>query len=334
MKKALFFAVVTLALAAAPAYKVTATIKIGGEGRWDDLYVDSASHRLYVSHNSQVEVIDTVTDKLIGTIPNTPVVHGIAIASDLGKGFITAGNPGNKVIVFDLETLKAIASVGAGQNPDAISYDPVTHRVVTLNDRGSDATIIDAKSGEVITLSLPLGGKPAFSQADGKGHVYANIENKDDKQEIVEITVKDSAVTKHYSTAPCDDSSGLAIDSIKMRLYTACANKIMVVSDPATGKVLGTAAIGAGPDSITFDDGYAFTPNGQDGTVTMVGETSPGRFEPVATFPMAPRARIIGADTVQHKLYVPAAEYGAGPSTGRGRAPALADTFKVVVYAR
>jgi hypothetical protein len=119
-----------------------------------------------------------------------------------------------------------------------------------------------------------------------------------------------------------------------LRLYTACANKIMVISDPVAGKVLGTAAIGAGPDSIAFDDGYAFTPNGEDASITMVGETSPGKFEPVATFPMAPRARIIGADTVRHKLYVPSAEYGPGPATGRGRAPALPDTFKVVAYGR
>jgi hypothetical protein len=119
-----------------------------------------------------------------------------------------------------------------------------------------------------------------------------------------------------------------------MRLYTACANKMMVVSDPATGKVLATPAIGAGPDSIAFDDGYAFTANGRDGTITMVGETSPGKFEPVATFPMAPRARIIGADRERHKLYVPSAEYGPGPATGRGRAPAQPDTFKVAVYTR
>jgi len=323
-----------LAIAAVPAYQATGKIKIGGEGRWDDLYVDGTNHRLYVSHNSQVEVIDTVSDTLVGTIPNTPAVHGIAAAGDLGKGFITTGAPGNKVIIFDLATLKATGSVATGQNPDAISYDPTTQRIVTMNDRGSDATIIDAKTGEVVTLSLPLGGKPAFSQADGKGHVYANIENKDDKQEIVEITVKDGVVSKHYSTDPCNDSSGLAIDAVKMRLYTACANKMMVVSDPVTGKVLATPAIGAGPDSIAFDDGYAFTPNGQDATITMVGETSPGKFEPVATFPMAPRARIIGADQVRHKLYVPGAEYGAGPSAGRGRAPALVDTFNVAVYSR
>ncbi len=256
------------------------------------------------------------------------------VAADLGKGFITTGAPGNKVIVFDLATLKATGRIAVGSNPDAISYDPVTHRIVTFNDRSSDASIIDAKTNEVVTLSVPLGGKPAYSQADGKGHVYANIEDKAEKQEIVEITVKDSTVSKRYATTPCEDSSGLAIDTAKMRLYTACANKMMVISDPVAGKVLGTAIIGAGPDSAAFDDGFAFTPNGQDSTITMVGETSPGKFEPVGTFPMALRSRIIGADQKQHKLYVPAAAYGAAPAGGRGRAPALVDTFHVVVYGR
>jgi DNA-binding beta-propeller fold protein YncE len=333
MKKALFLVFAAMAIAAVPAYKITTKIKIGGEGRWDDLYVDNANHRLYVSHNNQVEVIDTVTDKLVGAILNTAGVHGIAVAADLGKGFISNGAPSN-VMIFDLATLKATGAVGTGRNPDAISYEPVTQRVITFNDRSNDATIIDARTGEVVTLSVPLGGKPAFSQADGKGHVYANIETAADKQEIVEITAKDSVVSKRYSTAPCDDASGLAIDLVRMRLYTSCANKLMIVSDPVAGKVLATPAIGKGPDSIAFDDGYAFTPNGQDGTITMVGETSPGKFEPVATIPMAPRARIIGADQAQHKLYVPSAEYGPGPSTGRGRAPALPDTFQIVVYGR
>jgi DNA-binding beta-propeller fold protein YncE len=353
MKRFLFSALVSCVLAAllfsaAPKYKLVSKINIGGEGRWDDLYIDGTNHRGYFSHNNQVEVVDTAEDKLVGTIPDTPGVHGIAIANDLNKGFITYGgaaggarggasgaapNPGT-VLIINLATLKATGKLTVGQNPDAISYDPTTQRIVTFNDRGRDATIADAKTGEIIALSVPLGGKPAFSQADGKGHVYANIENKDDKQEVVEIAMRDAKVTKHYSTDPCNDSSGLAIDAIKMRLYTACANKMVVISDPVAGKVIGTAAIGSGPDSIAFDEGYAFTPNGQDGTISMVGETSPGKFEEVATFPMAMRARIIGADQKQHKLYVPAADYGEGPSKGRGRAQALLNTFRIEVYSR
>jgi DNA-binding beta-propeller fold protein YncE len=341
-----------IGLAAGPQYKLLTSIKIGGEVRWDDLFIDSANHRAYFSHNSQVEVVDTATDRLVGTIPDTPGVHGIAIANDLGRGFITYGTasggargtsggrgagapaaPG-VVLIFDPVSLKRIGTATAGQNPDALSYDPVTQRVITFNDRSRDATVIDAQTGEVIKASVPLGGKPAFSQADGKGHVYANIENSQDKQEIVEITMKDAEVTKRYPIDPCDDASGLAIDLSKMRLYTACGNKMVVVSDPIAGKVIGSSPSGAGADSIAFDDGYVLTPNGQDGTISMVGETSPGKFEQVATFPMAMRARIIGADQNLHKLYVPAADYGAGPTSGRGRAPALPGTFRIDVYGR
>ncbi len=329
-----------LALAATPQYKALTKIQIGGEVRWDDLYVDSANHRAYVSHNSQVEVIDTAKDTLVGTIKDTPVVHGTAIANDLKKGFITYGpaarganqTPGS-VLIFNLDDFSKIGVTTVGVSPDAVSYDPVTQRVITFNDSG-DATILDAKTGQVVKLSIPLGGKPAFSQADGKGHVYANIENPQDREEIVEITMKDAALTKHYATDPCDNASGLAIDLAKMRLYTACSNKMVVVSDPATGKVIGSAPSGAGPDSITFDEGYAFTPNGQDSTISMIGETSPGKFEQVATFPMAMRARIMGADQQLHKLYVPAADYGAGPASGRGRAPAVTGTFRIEVYGR
>lgn len=345
MKKTLLFAsasvvLAALAFAAAPQYKVLTKIQIGGEVRWDDLYVDSANHRAYISHNSQVEVVDTVKDTLIGTVKDTPGVHGTAIANDLRKGFIAYGPaarganaaPGS-VLIFNLDDFSKIGVTQVGVSPDAVSYDPVTRRVITFNDRG-DATILDAKTGEVIEFSIPLGGKPAFSQADGQGHVYANIENPQDREEIVEITMKDAALTKHYATDPCDNASGLAIDLTKMRLYTACSNKMVVVSDPATGKVIGSAPAGSGADSITFDDGYAFTPNGQDSTISMIGETSPGKFEQVATFPMSMRARIMGADQQLHKLYVPAAEYGASPASGRGRAPAVAGTFRIDVYGR
>ena len=171
--------------------------------------MDSANHRLYVSHGTQTEVIDTASDKLIATIPDTKGVHGIAVANDLGKGF-TSNGQSNDVTIFDLKTSKPTGNVKTGQNPDSIIYEPVTHRVFTFNGRSSDSTAFDAKTGEVVSASIPLGGKPEFAQVDGKGNVYANIE---DKNEIVEISAKDATVTKRYSIAPCDSPSGLAIDS-------------------------------------------------------------------------------------------------------------------------
>jgi YVTN family beta-propeller protein len=331
MKTPLLLMLAVAALAA-PTYKVVGKIKIGGAGRWDYAYADSNNHRLYISHGTQTEVIDTASDKLVGTIPDTKGVHGIAIAGDLGRGFTSDGGD-NDVTVFDLKTLKVLSKVKTGQNPDAIIYEPVSHRVFTFNGRSSDSTAIDAKTGDVITASIPVGGKPEFAQIDGKGHIYANIE---DKNEIIEIDAKNALVAKRYSIAPCDSPSGLAIDP-KGRLYSVCENKLMVVSDPAAGKVLATAAIGGGTDGVAFDDGYAFSANGADGTITMVGETSPGKFEPVATIQTTKGARTIASDQKAHKLYLPAAEYGPpaeGKDGKKGRPQALVDTFHIVVVGR
>src|SRR5580700_3133864 len=239
----LLVAFATAALAAPPTYKVITKIKVGGAGSWDYAYVDSNNHRLYVSHATQTEVIDTTTDKVIATIPDTNGVHGIAIAEDLGKGFTSDGRD-NAVTVFDIKTNKVLgAKIKTGTNPDSIIYEPVTHRVFTFNGRSGDSTAIDAKTGDVITASIPVGGKPEFVQADGKGHLYVNIE---DKNEIVEIDAKNALVSKRYSIAPCDEPSGLAISTKKLLLYSVCGNKMMIVSNPATGQVVATPAIGSG----------------------------------------------------------------------------------------
>jgi DNA-binding beta-propeller fold protein YncE len=204
--------------------------------------------------------------------------------------------------------------------------------VFTLNGRSKDSTAIDAKTGEVITASIPVGGKPEFAQVDGKGHVYANIE---DKNEIIEIDAKNALVAKRYSIAPCDSPSGLAIDP-KARLYSVCENHMMVISDPAAGRVLATPAIGGGPDGVAFDDGYAFSANGQDGTITMVGESG-GKFDVVATIQTQRGARTIASDQKAHKLYLPAAEYGppAESKDGKkGRPQPVPDSFQIVVVGR
>src|ERR1700680_3230055 len=257
--KASFLLILTAAaaFAAAPTYKVVTKIKIGGAGRWDYSYVDSNNHRLYVSHGTQTEVIDTSTDKVVGTIPDTNGVHGIAIADDLGVGFTSDGGD-NDVTVFDLKTLAVKTKIKTGQNPDAIIYEPTSHRVFTFNGRSSDSTAIDAKTLTVVTASIPVGGKPEFAQVDGKGHIYFNVE---DKNEIVEIDAKNALVSRRYSIAPCDGPSGLAIDP-KNILFSVCGNKMAIVSDPAAGKVLATPAIGGRPDGVAFDDGYAFSANG------------------------------------------------------------------------
>ena len=156
MKGSLFLILAAAAVAAPPTYKVVNKIKIGGVGRWDYGFVDSVNHRLYVSHGTQTEVIDTATDKLVGTIQGTNGVHGIAIANDLGRGFTSDGGD-NGVTMFDLKTLMVISKIKTGQNPDGIIYEPVSHRVFTFNGRGSDSTAIDARTGNVITASIPVG---------------------------------------------------------------------------------------------------------------------------------------------------------------------------------
>jgi len=320
------------AFAAAPTYKVLSKIKIGGAASWDYVYVDSANHRLYVSHDTQTEVIDTATDKLIATIPDTKGVHGIAVANDLGKGF-TSNGQSNDVTIFDLKTSKPTGNVKTGANPDSIIYEPVTHRVFTFNGKSKDATVFDAKTGEIISASVPLGGKPEFCQVDGKGHVYVNME---DKNEIVEINAKDATVTRRYSIAPCDSPSGLALDAKKNVLFSVCDNKVMIVSDPASGKVLATPAIGSGPDGVAFDDGYAFSAN-REGNITMVGESAPGKYDVVATIPTQLGARTIGADQKAHKLYLPTAEYGAPTASKDGKAgrpQAVPDSFMILVVGR
>src|SRR5271166_1265305 len=318
MKPVLLTLLAAAAMAAPPTYKVVGKIKIGGGTRWDYAYADSANHRLYISHGMQTEVLDTATDKLVGTIPDTKGVHGIAVANDLGRGF-TSDGADNDVTVFDPKSLKVLSKVKTGQNPDAIIYEPVTHRVFTFNGKGNDSTAIDAKTGDVITASIPVGGKPEFAQVDGKGHIYVNIE---DKNEIVEVDAGNALVAKRYSIAPCDGPSGLAYDEKKARLYSVCENKLMIVSDPASGKVLATPAIGGGTDGVGFDDGYAFSANGADGTITMVGEAAAGKFEAMATIPTLRGARTIAADQKAHKLYLPTAEYGpAGEKDGKKTRP-------------
>ena len=194
MKSFLLLAFSAAAFAAPPSYKVVSKIKIGGAGRWDYVYVDSANHRLYVSHGTQTEVIDTATDKVVGTIPDTNGVHGIAVANDLGRGFTSDGMD-NDVTIFDLKTLKVLGKVKTGTNPDAIIYEPVSHRVLTFNGRSNDSTVFDAKTGEVYAASIPVGGKPEFAQVDGKGHVYFNHRRQErDRRNRCEVGGADQAL--------------------------------------------------------------------------------------------------------------------------------------------
>jgi YVTN family beta-propeller protein len=314
-------------LAAATGYHVLNEIPIGGEGGWDYLTVDSAARRLYVSHATHVAVVDLDSNKVVGDIPDTPGVHGIAIAPELGKGFVSDGR-GNTVTIFDLKTLKASGTVPTGENPDDITYDKGTSRVFVFNGRSKSATVIDAKTGKV-AATIPLPGKPEFAIADGKGHVYNNLE---DTNEIVEIDAAKAAISKKFSLSPCDGPSGMAYDAKSRRLFSVCSNRMMAVSDPDAGKVVATPAIGAGSDGAAFDPGtgYVFSSNG-DGTMTVVQQTG-GKWDVVENIATERGARTVAVDETTHKVYLPTAK--TAPSASGGRASYLPNTFKVLVVGK
>jgi DNA-binding beta-propeller fold protein YncE len=329
MKKLLCVLSAAAALAAAEGFHVVGNIRIGGSGGWDYLTLDNASRRLYVSHGSQVEVVDVDKREKVGVIPETPGVHGVAIASEFNKGFISSRGA-NAAIVFDLKTLRKTGEIKTGQNPDAICYEPRTKRVFTFNGSSNDSTAINAQTGEVVK-TFPVGPKPEFCVVDGAGKLYANIESSG---EVVEIDAAKAEVTRRAKLGDCEEPSGLAIDTKDHKLFSVCANKIMAVTDIPTLKVIATPAIGAGPDGAGFDSGLglAFSSNGQDGTLSVVKLVN-GKYQTVETVPTARSARTMTVDEKLHRVYESAAELGK-PAPGERRAPALPDTFHVVVVGR
>jgi YVTN family beta-propeller protein len=320
---ALLLALPLLAHAAAPSLKEVDRIHVGGAARWDYVTIDSVGHRLYVSHATQTEVIDTATDKLIGTIVDTNGVHGVAIARDLGLGFISEGKA-DTVTVFDLETLKTRSTISVGSNPDAILYDPASHRVMTFNGKSQDVTLIDAARGTVVA-TVPVGGKPEFAQLGAAGQVWFNVE---DTNEIAVLDPVAGKLVRRVSLAPCDSPSGLAVDA-RNRLYAVCENKQMVIVAP-DGQVLARPAIGAGSDGVAWMDGVAFSANGQDGTISVVREDTAGHFQTTETIPTAAGARTIAADPATHRLYLPTAELQPATAPGARRV-GVPDSFYILV---
>src|SRR5690349_194622 len=240
---------------AAGSYHVKTKFKVGGEGGWDYLIADSDARRLYVSHGSQVEVLDLDSGAVVGKIPDTPGVHGIALAPELGRGFASDGRA-NKITIFDLKTLQTTDEAATGKNPDAIIYDPASKRVFTFNGGSADATAVDAATGKVAG-TIALGGRPEFATADGEGHVYVNIE---DKSTVVAIDSRNLTAADPWPLAPCESPSGMAIDVRHHRLFIGCHNKMMAVMNAENGNVIATPAIGEGVDANGFDPatGLAF----------------------------------------------------------------------------
>lgn len=297
--------------AGTPNYHITHQMTLPGDEGWDYLTFDQAGHRLFVAHGSRVVVVDADKLTVIGEIPDTPGVHGIALAADLNRGYASAGRAGT-VVVFDLKTLARLKEIKVtGENPDAILYDPATHRVFTFNGRGRNVTAIDAKTDEVVG-TVAVDAKPEFAVTDGKGRIYVNLE---DKNSLAALDPQKVAVLSTWPLGGCEEPSGLALDAARGRLFPVCDNKVMAVVDAASGKVLGTAPIGAGVDAAAFDPGTgrAFASCGE-GVLTVVHVAASGRPEVAQSATTQRGARTMALDLEKHRVFLVTADFAPPPA--------------------
>jgi DNA-binding beta-propeller fold protein YncE len=311
------------AQAATPGYHVIHRINTGGEGGWDYVTVDAEGNRLFLSRGTHAMVIDLGRDSVVGDIPNTAGIHGVALAPELNRGFTSNGRD-SSVTIFDYKTLAPIGVVKVlGRNPDAILYDPGTKRVFTFNGGTSNTTAIDATNGTVVG-TVALGGAPETAVSDG-GKVYANIE---DKSEIAVFDAKTPAVLARLPLAPCEEPG-------PSLLPVGGPGPTMAVVDMRTGKVVATPAVGSGVDAAGFDPGtqLAFTSNGE-GTITVVHEDTPDKYTVVETVPTQRGARTMAVNPKTHRLYTVTAEFGPAPAPTadrpRPRPPMIPGTFVVL----
>lgn len=321
------------AAAAKAAYTVKDRWNIGGDGGWDLLTVDGAARRLYLSRSDRVVVVNADTGKQVGEIPHTDGVHGIAIAADLGRGF-TSNGKSNSITVFDLKTLEQTSVVKVdGQNPDVILYEPREHRVYTFNGRSANVSVIDAKSLAPLG-AVALDGKPEFALSDGHGRLFVNIE---DKSELLALDTAKLNVGARWKLEGCEEPTGLAFDGAHARLFSVCQNQQMIVTDSKDGHRVASVTIGKGPDGAVFDRsrGLVFSPNGADGSLTIVHVDDADHFRVIDTVATKKSARTIALDEKTHRLYLPSAEFGeappATPEQPHPRAPMAAGTFTVLV---
>jgi DNA-binding beta-propeller fold protein YncE len=319
----------TVVLAAPGSYTLEKTVPVPGAGGWDYVTVDEAGRRVYISHGTQVDVLDADSYELKGTIPDTAGVHGIAIASDLGRGFTSNGRA-NNVTIFDLKDLKKLGEVKTGKNPDAIIYDPATKRVFAFNGGSKSATVIDAEKGEAVG-TIEVGGAPEFAVADGQGTIFLNLE---DKNELLKIDSKEMRVLERWPLSPGATPTGLAFDPKSNRLFSGCRNKHMIVINAENGKVVGDQPIGERVDAAAFDPetNNIFLSCG-DGTVSVFHADGEDKYTLVETIKTKVGSKTMGLDRKTHKLFLPSADYKAPEKQG-ARPTMVPDSFAVLVFAR
>ena len=327
-----FALVVALIIAAplvaqTPAYRITHTYTLGGDGSWDYIVPDPPNHRLFIGRQNRVMVVDADKGTLIGEVTGIQGAHGTAIAPQTGHGFATSGND-QSVVMFDLKTFAVLSKIPAAEDADAIIYDGASNRVFTFNGDAHSSTVIDPRAGTLIT-NIPLGGKPEYGASAGDGKVYANLT---DTSEVVEIDAANARVTRRWPTAPCAQPVAMAIDTAHHRLFSGCRSGLLAVSDYQAGKLVATAPIGTGVDGAGYDaaSGNAFASNA-DGTLTIVHQDSADQYHVAQTVQTAPAARNMGLDVTTHRVYLVSAQFGPAPANGRGRGAVLPGTFTLMV---
>jgi DNA-binding beta-propeller fold protein YncE len=323
--------IATPMFAADKEYKVVGKFALEGGGRWDYLIVDQEARRLYMSHATSVVVLDVDSGAMIGTIPDTPNVHGITLAPELGIGFTSNGGE-NRVTVFDLKTLKVLSKIDAGINPDSILFHPATKTVFVMNRNkpgvtDGTATVIDAVSRQAIA-NFPLGGKPEFSAYDNQGNIFVNL---DSKSSIVVIDAASKKIKATWPIAPCEDPSGLAIDRSSHTLFSVCGNKLLTIVNADNGKVVQTLPIGDDCDAVAFDPGtgQVFASNGE-GTVTIAGKDATGKYRVLQTVPTLVGSRTIALDFKTHRAFLPSAKFTGDP-TRSPRPPVVPGSVAVLI---
>ncbi|HEU5479789.1 MAG TPA: YncE family protein [Candidatus Tumulicola sp.] len=330
-------AIATLAAVPAPGpgYHIIKTYTLGGEGGWDYLAYDSVGHRLFISRQNRVMVVDPATGRQLGEIPGFERSHGIAFDYKTGHGFATSGGD-SSVIMFDLKTLRVLGRTTAAPDADAILFDPATGRVFTFNGDSKSSSVIDGQSGKKIG-TVDLGAGPEFGVSDGAGKVYVNLE---EEGEVAEIDAKTLKVTRKWPMGSCKGATGLAIDRAHHILFSGCRTKVMAISNAAEGKLITTLPIGAGVDATRYDAGTgdAFASTG-DGTLTVIHEDSPDRFSVVETDTTMRGARTMEIDEQNHRVFTVSAKFGPPPAEStaqnpRRRPPMLPDSFTLLILDR
>jgi YVTN family beta-propeller protein len=306
----------------------------GGKEYWDYITFDPATHRLYVSHNTEVKVVDAESGAVVGSIPDLKRVHGIALVSDLGRGFISDGGA-DEVLVFDLKTLKVTNHIKTGGNPDCIIYDSASKHIFTMNGKSNDATVIDPASLTVVA-TIPMGGRPEYAVADGKGMIYDNIE---DKNEVVVLDSRANTVRTHWPIAPAEEATAMDMDVQHRRLFIGGRNKVLAIMDADTGKIVQSFPIGSGVDTNIYEaeTGLLFTAT-REGTLHIFHEDSPDKFSVVETVTTEFGARNMALDPKTHKLFIDTADFAPAPAPTveqpKPQPTPVSGTFRLLVYGR